>query len=80
MRAVAEWGVAGILATAEQGRFGSFCGEHQGFDPGAGVRAIAKRLLLASPAPAPSIAFSRFELDLIGAELRPFWLRHDHSL
>jgi hypothetical protein len=36
--------------------------------------AVAKRLFLAAPAAAPRIAFARFELDLIRAELWSLWL------
>src|SRR5262245_1011840 len=76
MGAVAERRIAGILAAAEQRALGALGGEHQGLDACAGMGAVAKRLLLASPAAAPGIALSCFELDLIGAELRPFQLGH----
>src|SRR5215510_9864905 len=81
VRAVAERRIAGILAAAKQCRFSALCREHHGLDAGARVRAVAEWLLLAPAAPAPRIALAGLELDLIGAELRPFrLLRHDHSL
>src|SRR5262245_34660859 len=76
MGAAAERRIAGILAAAEQRALGALGGEHQGLDACAGMGAIAKRLLLTSPAAAPGVALSCFELDLIRAELRPFRLGH----
>jgi hypothetical protein len=74
MGAVTIWRVAGILAATEQRRLGALGGEHQRLDAGAVVGAVAKRLFLASPAAAPSIAFTLFELDLVRAELWSLWL------
>jgi hypothetical protein len=74
--AVAKGGIPGILAAAKQRRFRVFGGEHQGLDVRAGVGAVAKGLLLASPAAAPGVTFARLELDLVGAELWAFRLCH----
>src|SRR6185437_17085420 len=77
MRAVAIGRIARILAAAEQRKLAPLRREHQRLDPGAGMRAVAKRLLLAPAAAAPSIAFAGLELDLIRVELRSFWLSHN---
>ncbi len=74
MRAVAEGGIAGIFAAAKKCGRGPFRGEYEGIDASAGMRPIAKWLLLAPPAAAPGITPASFKLDLIGAELRPFRL------
>ena len=74
MGAVTIWRVAGILAATKQRRLGALGGEHQRLDSGAIVGAVTQRLFLASSAAAPSIAFARFKLDLIRAELWSFWL------
>ena len=80
MRAVAVGGISGILAAAKQRKFGPFRSEHQGLDPGAGMRPIAEGLFIAPPAAAPGVAFAGLELDLIGGELRPLWLCHEDIL
>ena len=74
MRAVAIGRIARILAAAEQRKLGPLRREHQWLAPGAGMRAVAKGLLLAPAAAAPSIPFAGLELDLIGVELRSLWL------
>ena len=74
MGAVAVGRIAGILAAAEERKLGSLRGEHERLDVRASMRSVAKRLVLAPPAAAPSVTLAGFELDLIGAELRPFRL------
>ena len=74
VRAVAKGRVARVLAAAKERRLVALGGEHQRFNSGAGVRAIAKGLLLAPPAAAPGIAFPGLKLDLIRVELRSLWL------
>src|SRR5680860_1050689 len=69
MGAVAKRRIAGVLAAAQQRHFRALCGEHQRLNAGAGMGAVAERLLLAPPATAPGVAFAGLELDLIRAEL-----------
>jgi len=74
MGAVAIRRVAGILATAQKRHLRALRREHQGLDPGTGMRAVAEGLLPAPPAAAPGIAFALFQLHLIGAQLWTFRL------
>ncbi|SRR5581483_9582948 len=72
--AVAVRRIAGVLAAAQQRRFVALGGERQRLYARAFMRAVAKGLLLASPAAAPSVTSPGFQLDLIRAELRSFRL------
>src|SRR5262245_12710854 len=76
MRAVTIGRIARIFAAAKQRQLGALGREGQGFDPRAGMRPVAERLLLAAPATAPAIAPAGLELDLIGVKLRSLGLCH----
>src|SRR5262245_2013319 len=76
MRAVTIGRIAGILAAAKQRKLGALGREGQGFDPRAGMRPVAERLLLAPPATAPAITPAGLKLDLIGVKLRSLGLCH----
>src|SRR5215813_7279995 len=70
MQAVTIGRIARIFAAAKQRELGALGREGQGFDPRAGMRTVAERLLLAAPATAPAIAPAGLKLDLIGVKLR----------
>ena len=74
MRAVAVGGIAGILAAAKERGLRPLSGKYEWLDAHACMRPIAKWLPLAPAAAAPGIAPAGYEIDLIGAELRPFRL------
>src|SRR5262245_16489901 len=76
MRAVTIGRIARIFAAAKQRQLGALGREGQGFDPRAGMRPVAERLLLAAPATAPAIAPAGLKLDLIGVKLRSLGLCH----
>jgi hypothetical protein len=74
VRAVTIRRVARILAAAKERKLRALGREHQGLDPGPGMRSVAKRLFLAASAPAPRVTLPGLELDLIRVQLRAFWL------
>src|SRR5262245_65728186 len=76
MRAVTIGRIARIPAAARQRKLAVLGREGQGFDPCAGMRPVAERLLLAAPATAPAITPAGLKLDLIGVKLRSLGLCH----
>ena len=77
MRTVAGGTCLRVLAAAEMDRFGLVRFENFWREAGAFVRAVAKRLILAQTASAPSVGLAGLNVDRIRRSLRDDWSIHD---